>query len=70
MSHGYVNIPKPVFPYFLSGKTGVGILYVSAWGFFVIRSDELGNARAFRTWDEQQAMVSTSFLYMDVSKES
>ena len=45
----------------------VGYIYVSAWGFFVVRSDELGNARAFRLWNGQQAMFSTSFLYMDVS---
>ena len=67
MSHGYVNIPRPVFPLLLTnniGKRQVRYIYVSAWGFFVVRSDELGNARAFGLWNEQQAMVSTSFLYM------
>ena len=46
MPHGYVNIPEPVFPYLVIGEDRMGILYVSAWGFFVVRSDELGNARS------------------------
>jgi len=44
-------------------KRRVGYIYVSAWGFFVVRSDLLGNARSLGTWNEQQARSPRLFVY-------
>lgn len=48
-----------------SSEGRVRLLYISAWGFLALLVlTGLGNARAFRSWDEQQAQIPTSFLYM------
>lgn len=44
-------------------KRQVGYIYVSAWGFFVVRSDELGNARALRCGTSNKHGLHVFFVY-------
>ena len=41
----------------------VGYIYVSAWGFFVVRSDELGNARASTRGTSNKHGLHVFFVY-------
>lgn len=49
------------------GKDGLGMLYISAWGFFVVRSDELGNARASIRGTSNRQCLHVFFVYVGIN---